>query len=323
MKKKKPEYLYSIAQGGVAILNADQSVPAPDDWEDENQTTGEKRKHKGGLVGKPGPFNLDGWVGDDLKLGIIYGKKTATVNVVLTAVDKKAVTATEIVKDLNTAFGTLTASDIKLKAIKTTKGADYDAEYIKITDAETVNPLPHFAPFGIRGKLADLIGLIGWVETEEMKSVKGDFEKEAGKSVDATSGLGIRCSIKEPDTIKGVNLTLSLAAIDDSLLALITGSTYNEKTGELYFDKTGDPPLVAVRYFVQQYEGGGNEKGNFVKMKMVLYPSCSFSAPNEEAKESDMNTAELQGSGSENKRSNLPMKCTKTISRHEFSQFVA
>ncbi|MGP1594712.1 MAG: hypothetical protein ACTTH8_05660 [Treponema sp.] len=53
------------------------------------------------------------------------------------------------------------------------------------------------------------------------------------------------------------------------------------------------------------------------------HPSCSFSAPNEEAKESDMNTAELQGSGSENKRSNLPMKCTKTISRSDFAQFVA
>lgn len=323
MKKKKPEYLYSIAQGGIALLNADMSVPSPNDWEDEHPETGEKRKHKGGLVGKPGPFNLDGLAGDDLQLDIIYGKKTATVDVVLTATDKKAVTATELVKDFNTAFATLTADGIKLKAAKTVKGADYDAEYIKITDVETVNPLPHFAPFGIRGKLADLIGLIGWVETEEMKSVKGDFEKESGKSVEATSGMGIRCTIKEPDTIKGVNLTLSLAAIDDSLLALITGSTYNEKTGETYFDNSGDPPLLAVRYFVQQYEGGKNQKGNFVKMKMVLYPSCRFSAPNEEAKESDMNTAELQGSGSENTRSNLPMKCTKTISLHEFRQFVA
>ncbi|MGP1577705.1 MAG: hypothetical protein ACTTH7_09565 [Treponema sp.] len=53
---------------------------AGDDWEDENQTTGEKRKHKGGLVGKSGPFNLDGWSGDDLKIDVIYGKKKETVD---------------------------------------------------------------------------------------------------------------------------------------------------------------------------------------------------------------------------------------------------
>ncbi|MGP1594713.1 MAG: hypothetical protein ACTTH8_05665 [Treponema sp.] len=150
MKNKKPEYLYSVAQGGIVLLNADMSVPAPNDWEDENQTTGEKRKHKGGLVGKPGPFNLNGWTSDDLQLDVIYGKKKETVTIALTAADTTAVTTDELITDLNTAFDTLEAKGIKLKAAKTAKGADYDGEYLKITDAETVTPLPHFAPFGLR-----------------------------------------------------------------------------------------------------------------------------------------------------------------------------
>ena len=45
----------------AAHLNADKSWPSPNDWEDTNPQTGEVRKHRGGLVGKIGPFNIDGW----------------------------------------------------------------------------------------------------------------------------------------------------------------------------------------------------------------------------------------------------------------------
>ncbi len=324
MKKEKTEYSYSVASGAVAILNADASVPSPNDWEDEHPATGEKRKHKGGIVGKAGTFNIDSWSGDDLTLGILYGKKKAEVTIASTAVNKKAVTVTEMVKDLNTAFTNLAAAGIKLKASKTDKGADYDDEYLKIIDNETqsAEKLPFFAPIGFKGRLAALLGITGWVLTDEIKSAKGDFEKESGKSVDATSGKGLRCTIKEADKIKGININLSLSGIDDGLLSLMTGNTYNEKTGEMYFDNAGDPPLLAVRYFAQQYEGGENQKGNFVKMKMVMYPSCRFSAPNEEAKESDFNAVEIQGSGGENKRSNLPLKFTKTIVKSDYGKFV-
>lgn len=324
MKKEKTEYSYSVESGAVAVLNADMSDPSPNDWEDENPSTGERRKHKGGVVGKAGTFNIDGWSGEDLKLGILYGKKKGEVEITSTAANKKAVTVAEMVKDLNTAFATLAANGIKLKAAKTDKGADYDDEYLKIIDSETqaAEKLPFFAPIGFRGRLARLLGITAWVMTGEVKSAKGDFEKESGKSVDITSGKGLRCTIKEADKIKGVNISLSLAGLEDSLLALITGSTYNEKTGEMYFDNQGDPPLLAVRYFAQQYEGGENQKGNFVKMKMVMYPSCRFSAPSEEAKEGEGNTVELQGSGGENKRSNLPLKFTKTVSKSEYGKFV-
>ena len=194
--EKKNEYGYSIGKMEAAHLNADKSLPSPNDWEDTNPQTGEVRKHRGGLVGKIGPFNIDGWTGDDLKLTVLYGTKTETFTFASTAADKKVVSVADMAKDFNTAFTALEAKGIKLKAAKTTVGADYDAEYLKIT-TKAAGDLPFFAPIGFQGKLAELLGIVGYVSTKEAKSFKDDFDKESGKTVDATSGHGIRCTVKE------------------------------------------------------------------------------------------------------------------------------
>ena len=164
--EKKNEYGYSIGVMQAARLNIDKSLPTPNDWEDTNPQTGEVRKHKGGLVGKTGTFNIDGWTGDDLKMTVLYGTKAETFTFASTAADKKVVSVADMVKDFNTAFATLKPKGIKLKAAKTTVGADYDAEYLKIT-TENANDLPFFAPIGFQGKLAELLGIVGYVSTKE------------------------------------------------------------------------------------------------------------------------------------------------------------
>ena len=319
--EKKNEYGYSIGQMQAAHLNADKSWPSPNDWEDTNPQTGEVRKHRGGLVGKIGPFNIDGWTGDDLKLTVLYGTKTETFTFASTAADKKAVCVADMAKDFNTAFTALKPKGIKLKAAKTVIGADYDAEYLKIT-TENAGDLPFFAPIGFQGKLAELLGIVGYVSTKEAKSFKDDFDKESGKTVDATSGHGIRCTIKEADKIKGINITASFASLPNKFFALVTGNTYNEETGELYIDNTGNPPLVTFRYFVEQYEKGQNTKGNYARVKAVIFPSCQTTPTGSEASEDAFGAVELQGTGGENKRSNLPLKFIKEISLADYTQYV-
>lgn len=319
--EKKNEYGYSIGKMEAAHLNADKSLPSPNDWEDTNAQTGEVRKHKGGLVGKIGPFNIDGWTADDFKLTVLYGTKTETFTFTPTAADKKAVSVADIAKDFNTAFSALEAKGIKLKAAKTAVGSDYDAEYLKIT-TKTAEDLPFFAPIGFRGKLAELLGIVGYHSTKEAKSFKDDFDKESGKTVDATSGHGIRCTVKEADKIKGINLTASFASLSNTFFALVTGNTYNEETGELYIDNTGNPPLVTFRYFVEQYESGQNTKGSYARVKVVIFPSCQTTPTGSEASEDAFANIELQGTGGENKRSNLPLKFTKEISLADYTQYV-
>jgi len=319
--EQKSEFGYSIGIMQAARLNVDKSLPTPNDWEDTNPQTGAVRKHKGGLVGKTGPFNIDGWTTEDLTLTVFYGTQTETFTFASTAGDKKAVTVTEMVKDFNTAFTGLKSKGIKLKAVKTAVGSDYDAEYLKIT-TEAAGDLPFFAPVGFQGKLAELLGIVGYVSTKEAKSFKDDFDKESGKTVDATSGHGIRCSIKEADKIKGINLTASFASLPNAFFALVTGNTYNEKTGELYIDNTGNPPLVTFRYFVEQYEKGSNTKGNYSRVKVVIFPSCQTTPTGSEASEDAFAAVELQGTGGENKRSDLPLKFIKEISLADYTQYV-
>ena len=158
---------------------------------------------------------------------------------------------------------------------------------------------------------------------EDLKKVKkDDFEKESGKSQDATSGHGIRCSVKEADKIKGTNITASFATLPSSLFALVTGHTYNEKTGELYIDNAGNPPLIAMRYFVEQYEEGNNTKSSFTRVKAITFPSCQIAPQGSEASEDAFGAAELQGSGGDNKRSDLPLKFIKEISSADYTAYV-
>lgn len=337
--EKKSEYSYSIGRMEAALLNADHSLPSPCDWEDTNPKTGEKRIHLGGIVGKSGTFNFKELNGDDFKIGVLYGTKKAeftltgastsagtTVNGASSGTNtntlkKENVTVDELVKAFTTGFTELESKGIKLKAEKTTSSNGYDAEYLKIT-TKTKDCLPFFAPIGFSGKIPELLGITGWVASKEAKSFKDDFEKESGKSVDATSGHGIQCTVKEPDKIKGVNVTASFATIPNKFFAMVTGHSYNEKTGELYIDNAGNPPLIALRYFVEQYESGINTKGSFSRVKAFIFPSCQITPGGNEASEDNFAAQELQGTGGDNKRSNLPFKFIKEISLADYKAHV-
>ncbi len=87
--KKKSIFSYSIGKTALTLLNADKSLPSPYDWEDVHPETGAVRKHRGGLVGKAGTFNIDGWAAEDLKLICTYGAKEAEVNIVSTAANQQ------------------------------------------------------------------------------------------------------------------------------------------------------------------------------------------------------------------------------------------
>ncbi len=312
----KTEFNYSIELVEAALLNRDGTVPSPNDWSDTHPQTGEVRNHKGGLVGFTGTVDIDGWSGKDLKVGVRYGTKKGEFTFASTAVNKKACTVAEMVKDLNTGFATLTASGIKFEA-KSENG------YLKIIDKEAANEnkLPFYAPVGFSGRLAERLGIVGWVSNPDIKSFKDDPEKESGKSVEATGGRGIRCSIKDPDTIKGINITIALAGQNSKFQAMLSGDTYNEETDEYYSENKEAPPFAA-RYFVRQFEEGTNTKSSNDKMRVFCFPSCQITPGGQEATEGNIAGLELSGSCSENKASNLQMKFHKGVSIADYKRFV-
>ena len=319
--KKETEFLYSVGMAGFALLNQDGTMPTPSNWKDvDNQ--GMERKHKGGLIGKSGTFDLTKLKDEDFDVGVLYGNKKASFKFVSTSADKTKASVAEIVKDLNSVFektgiGSLKKEGIELKA----EAFEIEGvEYIKVYDSSL--KLPFYAPIGFSGLLPLLLGIVGYVITEEVKSVKSDFEKETGKSVDVTSGRGIRCVVKEADKIKGLNLTISLAGSNARILSLITGNRYNEKADEFFVENDGKTPTFAFLYFVKAFAKGENNESSFEKVKVVSFPSCQATLPGDNAQEGAFSTMELTASCSANKKSNLPMMFYKGVSIADYSNFV-
>jgi hypothetical protein len=319
--KKETEFFYSVGIAGFALLNQDGTMPTPSNWKDvDNQ--GVERKHKGGLIGKSGTFDLTKLKDEDMDVGVIYGNKKTTFKFTSTSVDKTKASVTEIVKDLNTVFEKTGASSLKKEGIEL-KAEAYEidgVEYLKIYDSSL--KLPFYAPIGFSGLLPLMLGITGYILTEEVKSVKSDFEKESGKSVDVTSGRGIRCVVKEADKIKGLNLTISLAGQNTHILSMITGHRYNEKDDEFFIDNTGKVPTFSFFYFVKAFAKGENNESSFEKVKVVSFPSCQATLPGDNAQEGAFATMELQASASANKKSNLPMMFYKGVSLSDYSNYI-
>ena len=312
MNKQDAFFLYSVGIAGFAVLNSDGTMPCANDWTDED-SVGNKREHKGGIVGKGGTFDLSKLAGDDLKIGVIFGSKKGEISFTSTSADKSKITVEELAKDLQEAFKQVKNDGITLKAeVITIEGE----KRIKITDSSKT--LPFYAPIGFSGIIARIVGIQGYVLTEEVKSVKSDFDKEQGKSVDVTSGRGIRCVVKEADKIKGINLTISMAGQDAVILSMITGNSYNAKTDELYIDGKSTAPSFAFIYFAK----GENNESSFEKVKAICFPSCQATMPGDNAQEGAFSTTELQASSSQNKKSNLPLMFYKGVSVSEYKQFV-
>ena len=319
--KKETEFFYSVGIAGFALLNQDGSMPTPSNWKDvDNQ--GVERKHKGGLIGKSGTFDLTKLKDEDMDVGVIYGNKKTTFKFTSTSVDKTKASVIEIVKDLNTVFEKTGASSLKKEGIEL-KAEAYEidgVEYLKVYDSSL--KLPFYAPIGFSGLLPLMLGITGYILTEEVKSVKSDFEKESGKSVDVTSGRGIRCVVKEADKIKGLNLTISLAGQNTHILSMITGHRYNEKDDEFFIDNTGKVPTFSFFYFVKAFAKGENNESSFEKVKVVSFPSCQATLPGDNAQEGAFATMELQASASANKKSNLPMMFYKGVSLSDYSNYI-
>lgn len=319
--KKETEFFYSVGIAGFALLNQDGTMPTPSNWKDvDNQ--GVERKHKGGLIGKSGTFDLTKLKDEDMDVGVIYGNKKTTFKFTSTSVDKTKASVTEIVKDLNTVFEKTGASSLKKEGIEL-KAEAYEidgVEYLKVYDSSL--KLPFYAPIGFSGLLPLMLGITGYILTEEVKSVKSDFEKESGKSVDVTSGRGIRCVVKEADKIKGLNLTISLAGQNTHILSMITGHRYNEKDDEFFIDNTGKVPTFSFFYFVKAFAKGENNESSFEKVKVVSFPSCQATLPGDNAQEGAFATMELQASASANKKSNLPMMFYKGVSLSDYSNYI-
>lgn len=319
--KKETEFLYSVGVAGFALLNQDGTMPSPSNWKDvDNQ--GAVREHKGGIIGKTGTFDLTKLKDEDFDVGVLYGNKKASFKFVCTSADKTKASVAEIVKDLNTAFeksgvGSLKKEGIELKAEAI---AIDGVEHIKVYDSSL--KLPFYAPIGFSGLLPLLLGIVGYCLTEEVKSVKSDFEKESGKSVDVTSGRGIRCVVKEADKIKGLNLTISMAGQNTKILSMITGHRYNENEDAFFVDNTGKVPTFAFSYFVKAFAKGENNESSFEKVKVVSFPSCQATLPGDNAQEGAFATMELTASCSANKKSNLPMMFYKGVSLQDYSTYV-
>lgn len=334
-QKMETDFLYSVGLAGFALLNADGSFPTPCNWKDIDDK-GNEREHAGGIVCKGGPYDLSTIKeADEKTLHVLYGTKKESVTLELKNPNStppstpagsntfsiNAIKTDDMVVILNKAFASLKDKGIKLEAEKKTiDGVDY----LKIYDAEenAKKKLPFYAPFGFSGLIANILGIRGYIITEEVKSVKHDFDKEQGKSVDITSGRGIRCVVKEADKIKGLNLTISMAGQNIKILSMITGSRYNEKADEFFAEGVEKVPTFAFIYFVKAFAKGENNEGSFEKVKAVCFPSCQATLPGDNAQEGAFSTVELQVSASINKSSNLPLTFNKGISVNNYSTYV-
>ncbi len=312
MAEKNTEYSYSIERVEFALLNHDKTVPFFRTWTDKHPVTGKKREHKGCLFSKKEPFNLKS-AGSSFNLGFYFGTERGKVSVISTAADETACTAEEMAADLNTALSGHIGNYI-IEAV--------DGRVVIRDNEDPALQKPFYMPFGFEGLLANLLGITGWVATKEAKNFKDDPEKEQGKSVDATSGRGVRCSIKDPDTIKGLNITVNLAGMENRLIAMLTGNTYNEETDEYYMDNKGDAPVFAARYYCRQFSEGSHTKSSNDKMRIFVFPSCQLTLSGSEAGEGTISSVELSGSAGENTASNLPMKFHKGISMADYMEFV-
>ena len=312
----RADYLYSVGLACVARLNPDGSFPTASNWEwafDDNS----KENYEGGIIGKGEVFDLSLDSVKDKTISVQLGLNTADFVFESTSTDKKKASIQEVVKDLNTGFKKIENKDIFIKA-----------EVIKVLDKDCIKvastkPLPFYTPISFNGTIPSILGLHGYILTEEVKSVKHDFEKEAGKSVDITSGHGIRCSIKEADKVKGINLTFNLAGEDLKILSTISGYKYNSKTDGFFYEKSEEStPSFAFIYFVKAFKKGENNEESFEKVKVVCYPCCQASMPGGNAQEGAFSEMEIQAFCSSNSRSKLPIMFHQTLSIGEYSKYV-
>lgn len=316
---KETSFLYSVGLAGFAKLNWDGSFPmARESWQDDfTHLSSTERTHQGGIFSNPAPYDLNDLTSDDYKMGVRFGNKRFEVNVSLSASNKKQVTREELCNALNNAISSINYMGFRLQADNMQDGEN---KFVRIK--EKSNNIPFFTPIGFTGKFAERVGIQGYIFTEEVKSVKTDFEKESGKSVDVTSGRGIRCVVKEVDKIKGVNLTISMAGQNVPILAMITGAPYDEKNDLLFVKDNPNPPLFAFFYFVKAFSKGENNESSFEKVKVVCFPSCQATLPGDNAQEGAFGTMEITASGSQNKKSRLPLMFYKGLSVDDYKKFV-
>ena len=312
------KFNYSVARAEFALLNADGSFPTPGDW------THTKRKggvvsHKGGLIGGTGPWDLSALTGDDLKLIPVYGNQVLpAVTVSLTnAASKAAVTATELASSLNTAL-----TGLNFQASVCTVGADYAAAYLKVVDKASTK-LPWYAPFGLQGKIAEIAGIVGWRTTKNLKSSQAEPNTETGDTVTATSGRGNRCSIKEPDVITGKKLTISLAANEEEILAMIFGDDFDVNSG-MYFERdTGvTAPTFCYRVWIARYPEGSNVKSSQSEMLVRAFPSCSGIPGSVTDEEGAFATLEITADAAANSRSTMTSEVRNIVSITDYKNNV-
>ncbi len=312
-------FLYSVGLAGFALLNGNGTMPtASKQWVDVG-LDGSERLHYGGLISKSGTFNFSKLAGDDLKIGLLLGNKRAETTVTITATNKANVTIDELEAMLKPAIEATAVKNAGLN-LKVDKVSYSGQDFVRIYEAS--NSLPFYTPIGLSGIIPQLTGLQGYVYTQEVKSVKTDFDKEAGKSVDVTSGQGIRCVVKEADKIKGLNLTISMAGTDMNILSMITGNRFNHKTDEFFIEGKPNTPSFAFIYFVKAFSKGENNESSFEKVKVVCYPSCQAALPGDNAQEGAFATTELSASGSQNKASALPLMFYKGVPYADYNNFV-
>lgn len=315
-------YNYSVEKGEFALLNKDGTYPSPSDWTHTKRKTGVVVTHKGGLIGGVGPFDVSGLTGADLQITPIYGAAViAPVTVNLSAVvDDNAATLTEIRAALTTALAAL-----NFTVSATTVGVDYDAVYLKIVDKVVdASKLPWYAPFGFSGKLAEILGIVGWVQTGDLKSSGVEPETATGDSVTQTAGTGTKCTIKEPDTVTGKTLTLSLASDVDAIRAMILGDDYDPTTGT-YFDRESgvEAPVFAYRTWIRRYAAGDNVKAAQSEMMVRSFPSCSATPGGTTDEEAAFSTTEITASCASNSKSAMPSEFSQKISVTAYKTFVA
>lgn len=228
------------------------------------------------IIGGVGPFDFSGVTDSsnvDLKVKIDDADAESLTVDISGASSDSAVTVTEVVAALNTAF---TGAAIELEASE-----DSTTNRVKIESTNTASP-PDTVQ--IYDEFAELILLgqgfgVKYVKSDTMVSVGETPTMKEEEQFTTTDAKGLDTEVLSDGYRKGFTASIVDSAEDWELRALIEGGYYDETNGEYEVPTSDDEKLYfSVEAYYAQYIRGTNKEADEAGYVKKYYRSCKGAA---------------------------------------------
>jgi hypothetical protein len=130
--------------------------------------------------------------------------------------------------------------------------------------------------------------------------------------------------LKEPDTVTGKTLTITLAAAESEIISMIFGDDFDVETG-IYFERASSvaAPVFAFRAWVSRYTEGTNVKGSQTEMMVRSFPSCTGTPGSSTDEEGTFAAIEITADAAANSVSNMTPEFKQFISITNYKNYVS